>query len=224
MPLNQKQDGYPPLTDGMEKTDGNASFPAVSIHWHPISLIAFIWSLGSGVEVIFCMIFILQKIYLSDFPLPGFHSAKSLQASRKMLFLLIADLIIEMISHSYYSHTCFSPVLHQVFLVFTAHLLQIGLVSSPDLPARNRSVPGLSDDLRMSHSYGILRQFNLGIPLSACIKVRRYPVRRSPTPIRYLIASIACKEPMTPPIAPMTPACLQVGTASLGGGFLNTQR
>ena len=55
-------------------------------------------------------------------------------------------------------------------------------------------------------------------------KVRRYSVRRSPTPIRYLIASIACKEPMTPPIAPMTPACLQVGTASLGGGFLNTQR
>ena len=38
----------------------------------------------------------------------------------------------------------------------------------------------------------------------------------------YLIASIACKLPITPPIAPITPACLQVGTASFGGGFLNT--
>lgn len=55
-------------------------------------------------------------------------------------------------------------------------------------------------------------------------KVRSFPVKRSPTPIRYLMASIACKDPMTPPIAPMTPACLQVGTASFGGGFLNTQR
>ena len=45
-------------------------------------------------------------------------------------------------------------VLHQVFLVFTAHLLwQIGLLFPHRPPARSRSVPGLSDDLRILHSH-----------------------------------------------------------------------
>ena len=67
-------------------------------------------------------------------------------------------------------------------------------------------------------SFGSLILWNSIVNAS---NVNREPVKRSPTPIRYLIASIACKDPMTPPIAPMTPACLQVGTASFGGATEN---
>ena len=60
-------------------------------------------------------------------------------------------------------------------------------------------------------------------PLSAS-KVRSLPVSSSPMPQTYLMASSASRQPITPAMAPITPACLQVGTASLGGMVLKTQR
>ena len=55
-------------------------------------------------------------------------------------------------------------------------------------------------------------------------KISIFPARSSPAPVTYFIASSACIDPITPAIAPITPASLQEGTAPFFGGLRKTHR
>src|SRR5439155_20739138 len=50
------------------------------------------------------------------------------------------------------------------------------------------------------------------------------PISGSPIPSASLIASLACREPITPGSTPSTPPSAQLGASSGGGGCGNRQR
>ena len=60
--------------------------------------------------------------------------------------------------------------------------------------------------------------------IASASKCSRRPASGSPMPSSSLIASVACSRPITPGSTPSTPASLQLGAASGGGGSGNRQR